>query len=153
LINSWKAGGALNNAIASRIIDYYLALPTRDYSAEFHESWKRSMQQQVEAVRKFEASQFKGTTPTLPLSQYAGVYRDKLGLDVKVWLEGDTLRLQYGGGEIAVLSHWHRDTFRAQWQNPLHAEQRSALVQFNMSPQGTIAELTMDLGDRIIARR
>src|SRR6266550_2098075 len=153
LINSWKAGGPLNNAIASRIMDYYLGLPTRDYSAEYRESWKRSMQQQVEAVRTFEASQLKGTTPTLPLSQYAGVYRDKLGRDVKVWLEGDTLRLQYGGGEIAVLSHWHRDTFRAQWQNPLHAEQRSALVQFNMSPQGTIAELTMDPGDRIIARR
>lgn len=153
LINSWKAGGPLNNAIASRIIDYYLALPTRDYSAEYHESWKRSIQQQVETVRKFEASQLKGTAPTLPLSQYAGVYRDKLGLDVKVWLEEDTLRLQYGGGEIAVLSHWHRDTFRAQWQNPLHAEQRSALVQFNMSPQGTIAELTMDPGDRIIAHR
>src|SRR6266480_1091607 len=151
LVNSWKAGPALNNAIASRIVDYYLGIPTRDYSAEYHESWRRSVQQQIEATRKFEASQLKGTTPTLSLSQYAGVYRDKLGLDVKVWLEGDTLRLQYGGGEIAVLSHWHRDTFRAQWQNPLHAEQRSALVQFNMSPQGTIAELTMDPGDRIIA--
>ena len=153
LVNSWKAGPALNNAIASRIMDYYLGLPTRDYSAEYRESWKRSIQQQVEAVRKFEASQLKGTTPTLSLSQYAGVYRDKLGLDVKVWLEGDTLRLQYGGGEIAVLTHWHRDTFRAQWQNPLHAEQRSALVQFNISPQGTIAELTMDPGDRITAHR
>ncbi|OLD26306.1 MAG: hypothetical protein AUJ04_06125 [Acidobacteria bacterium 13_1_40CM_3_55_6] len=154
LINSWKAGPALNNAIASRIMDYYLGLTTRDYSAESRESWKRSMQQQVEAVRKFEASQLKGTTPTLPLSQYAGVYRDKLGLDVRVWLEGDTLRLQYGGGEIADLTHWHRDTFWARWQNPLHAEQRSTFVQFNMSPQGLIAEIQMDLsGDRITAHR
>src|SRR5256712_1290475 len=154
LINSWKAGPALNNAIASRIMDYYLGLTTRDYSAESRESWKRSMQQQVEAVRKFEASQLKGTTPTLSLSQYAGVYRDKLGLDVRVWLEGDTLRLQYGGGEIADLTHWHHDTFWARWQNPLHAEQRSTFVQFNMSPQGIIAELQMDLsGDRITARR
>src|SRR5437016_2589550 len=70
LINSWKAGGPLNNAIASRIMDYYLGLPTRDYSAEYRESWKRGLQQQIEATRKFEASQLKGTTPTLPLSQY-----------------------------------------------------------------------------------
>src|SRR5947209_4696522 len=86
LTNSWKAGGAaLNNAIASRIVDYYLGLPTRDYSAEYHESWTRSLQQSIEATRKFEASQLKGTTPTLALSGYAGAYRDKLGLDVKVW--------------------------------------------------------------------
>ena len=155
LTNSWKAGGAaLNNAIASRIVDYYLGLPTRDYSAEYRESWTRSLQQSIEATRKFEASQLKGTTPTLSLSQYAGVYRDKLGLDVKVWLEGDTLRLQYGGGEIAVLTHWHHDTFWARWQNPLHADQRSTFVQFSLSPQGTVAELQMDLSnDRIAARR
>ena len=153
LVNSWKAGAPLNNAIVSRITDYYLGLPTRDYSAEFRESWSRSMQQQADAVSRFEASRIKDTKPTLPISQYAGVYRDRLGLDVKVWLEGDTLLLQYGGGEIAVLTHWHHDTFRAQWKNPLYAEQRSALVQFNMSPQATIAELTMNPGDQITARR
>jgi hypothetical protein len=64
------------------------------------------------------------------------------------------LRLQYGGGEIAGLTHWHHDTFWARWQNPLHAEQRSTFVQFSLSPQGTIAELQMDpFGDRINARR
>src|SRR5437016_1862591 len=154
LINSWKAGPALNNAIASRIMDYYLGIPTRDYSAEYYEPGTRILQHSIEATRKLEASQLKGTTPTLPLSQYAGVYRDKLGLDVKVWLEGDSLRLQYGGGEIAVLTHWHHDTFWARWQNPLHAEQRSTFVQFSLSPQGTVAELQMDLsGDRITAHR
>jgi Domain of unknown function (DUF3471) len=150
---TWKAGAVLNGLIASRIIDYYLGLPTRDYSAEFRESCTRSMQQQAEAVRNFEASRLKDTKPTLPLSQYAGVYRDKVGLDVKVWLDGDNLRLQYGGGEIAVLTHWHYDTFRAQWQNPLHEEQRSALVQFNLSPQGRVAELSLNPGDLITARR
>jgi CubicO group peptidase (beta-lactamase class C family) len=154
LINSWKAGGsAINAAIASRIMDHYIGLPTRDYSAEFRDSWTRSIEQQNEAIRKFEASRIKETKPTLPLSQYVGVYRDKLGLEVKVWLEEDTLRLQYGGGEVAILSHWHHDTFRARWENPLHAEQRSALVQFSMSPQATIVELTLNPGDQITARR
>lgn len=83
----------------------------------------------------------------------AASLRDKLGLEVKVWLEGDAFRLQYGGGEIAVLTHWHYNTFMAQWINPLYAEQRSALVQFNMSPQGAVVELTMNPGDQITARR
>lgn len=154
LINSWKAGGAaINGAIASRIMDHYLGLRTRDYSAEFRDSWTRTLQQQADAIRQFEASRIRDTKPTFQLSQYAGMYRDKLGLEVKVWLEGDTLRLQYGGGEIAILTHWHHDTFRARWENPLLAEQRSALVQFNMSPQATVVELTLNPGDQITARR
>ncbi|HKO60676.1 MAG TPA: serine hydrolase [Pyrinomonadaceae bacterium] len=154
LINSWKAGGAaINGAIASRIMDYYLDLPTRDYSAEFRQSWTKSIQQQTDAIRTFEASRIKETRPTLPISQYAGVYRDKLGLEVKVWLEGDALRLQYGGGEVAVMTHWHHDTFRARWENPLLAEQRSTLVQFSLSPQATVVELSLNPGDQITARR
>ena len=153
LVNSWKAGAPLNLAIASRILDHYLGLPTRDYSAESREGWSRSMQQQADAVRMFFESQITGTKPSLPISKYEGVYRDRLGLEVKIWLDGDTLRLQYGGGEIAVLTHWHYDTFRAQWENPLLAEQRSSLVQFNLSPQATVVELSMNPGDQIIARR
>ncbi len=155
LVNSGKVGGAaFNGAIASRIMDYYLGLATRDYLAEYHESRTRNIQRQAEEQSLLEASRIKNTTPTFPLSQYAGVYRDKLGLDVKLWLEGDSLRLQYGGGEIAILMHWHHDTFRTQWQNPLTNEERATFVQFNMSPQGTVAELQMELfGDRITARR
>ncbi|MGH9948574.1 MAG: DUF3471 domain-containing protein, partial [Pyrinomonadaceae bacterium] len=153
LINSWKAGGPLSGGIAARIIDTYLGLQTRNYGREFRASWTESLQRQADEERRFDESRIKGSTPTFPLSQYAGTFHDKLGLDVNVWVEGTTLRLQYGGGEIAILTHWHRDTFMARWQNPLHAEQRSALVQFNMSPEGTIVELTMAPGDRITARR
>jgi CubicO group peptidase (beta-lactamase class C family) len=155
LSNSWKGGTALNIAIASRIVDYYLGLPTtRDYVGEFRESSMRSTQQQMEALRQFEASQIRNTKPTLPLAEYAGVYRDQFGLEVKVWLEGDHLRLQYGGGEVAEVIHWNYDTFRVRWDNPLHADQRSTLAQFVLSPQGKVSEIQMDFfGDRLIGRR
>jgi hypothetical protein len=130
---------------------YYLGLPTRDYGAEFREPCRGVCSNRPTRYASLEPRGSK--TPTLPLSQYAGVYRDRLGLEVKVWLEGDALRLQYGGGLSAALTHWHHDTFRAQWENPLHAEQRSALVQFDMSPQATVVELTMNPGDQITARR
>jgi len=108
----------------------------------------------MEGVRQFEATQIKNTKPTLPLAEYAGVFRDQLGLDVKVWLEGDRLKLQYGGGEIADVTHWNYDTFRVRWQNPLHADQRSTLAQFVLSPQGKVSEVQMEFfADRIIARR
>jgi CubicO group peptidase (beta-lactamase class C family) len=154
LSNSWKTGAQLNIALASRIADHYLGLPTRDYAQEFREWSKRSTQQQIDGVRKFEASQIKDTKPTLPLAQYAGVFRDQLGLEVGVFLEGDQLRLQYGGGEFAAVTHWHYDTFLVRWLNPLHADQRSTLAQFVLSPQGKVSEVQIEFfGDRIIARR
>jgi hypothetical protein len=108
----------------------------------------------MEAVRQFEASQIKNTKPTLPLAEYAGVFRDQLGLELKIDVEGDHLRLQYGGGEIADVTHWNYDTFLVRWQNPLHAEQRSTLAQFVLSPQGKVSEVQMDFfGDRMVARR
>lgn len=154
LSNSWKGGAVLNNAILSRIVDHYLGLPTRDYAQEFHEWSKRSTQQQMEAVRQFEASQIRNTKPSLPLAEYAGVFRDQLGLEVRLWLEGGQLRLQYGGGEIADVTHWNYDTFRVRWQNPLHADQRSTFAQFVLSPQGKVSEVQIEFfNDRIIARR
>ena len=154
LSNSWKGGAALNNAILSRIVDHYLGLPTRDYVAEFREWSMRSTQQQMEGLRQFQATQIRNTKPTLPQSEYAGVFRDQLGLEVKIWLEGDQLKLQYGGGETAAVTHWNYDTFRVRWENPLHADQRSTFVQFLLSPQGKVSEVQIEFfNDRIIARR
>ena len=154
LANSWKGGAALNIALVSRIVDFYLHLTTRDYVHEIRESSTRNIQQQHEALRQFEASRINNTKPTLPLTEYVGVFRDQLGIDVKIWLEGDRLKLQYGDGENAVVTHWNYDTFRVRWHNQLHADQRSTFAQFVLSPQGKVSEIQIDLmGDRIIARR
>ncbi|HEY5885504.1 MAG TPA: serine hydrolase [Pyrinomonadaceae bacterium] len=154
LSNSWKGGAPLNIAIVSRIVDHYLNLPTRDYVAEFREWSTRSTQQQMDGVRQFLASQIKNTKPTLPLSEYAGVFRDQLGLEIKLSLEGDHLKLQYAGGESATVTHWNYDTFLVRWDNPLHADQRSTLAQFVLSARGKVSEVQMEFsGERIIARR
>ena len=154
LINSWKVGSPLNGGIASRIIDHYLGAPARDYSAELRDWWARDEQRQTEEERTLEASRLPNTAPSLPLSAYAGVFQDRLGLDVKVWLEADTLRLQYGGGEIATLVPWHHDTYRARWQNPLHAKALSTFVLFGLDPRGKIDRLHMEpFGDEVDARR
>jgi hypothetical protein len=148
LVNSWKISGIFNNAIVSRILDHYLGLTTRDYLAEYRESWTRDAERAVTESRALEASRIAHTKPTLPLASYAGAYRDQLGLDVNVRLEGDTLRLQYGGGATAALTHWQYDTFRARWG------ERATFVQFGLSPQGTVGELKMELyRDRIVANR
>src|SRR5207253_3524095 len=101
-----------------------------------------------------EAARLSNTASSLPLAAYSGVFRDRLELDIKVWLEADSLRLQYGGGEIATLAHWHHDIFRARWQNALHAQELPMFVSFGLDAQGKVDRLHMDpYGDEVDARR
>jgi hypothetical protein len=154
LINSWKGGSPLNGGIASRIIDHYLGLSTRDYSAEVRESWAREQQAAAEWQRSLDQARLPETRPSLPLGAYTGVFRDRLGLDARVWLEADSLRLQYGGGEIATLEHWHHDTWRVRWQNPFHAKILPTFAAFGLDPEGKIDRLHMDpYSDEIDLRR
>jgi len=76
LTNSWRTSVFLNLALAERISDCYLHLSTRDYAAEYRESWEKSEEQDVVQERALESARLKNTTPTLPLSAYAGEYRD-----------------------------------------------------------------------------
>jgi len=154
LINSWKARPALPGGIASRIIDHYLGEESRDYSTEARELYATEEKRRADFERELLASRLPGTTPSVPLAAYAGSYRDRLGLEARVWLEADTLRLQYGGGESAMLSHWHHDLFRARWSNPLHAELMSTFVSFGLDAEGKIDRLHMEPnGDEVDARR
>jgi CubicO group peptidase (beta-lactamase class C family) len=154
LVNSWKAGAALNGAIASRITDHYLGLSSRDHVAEFRDWWTKSEARRADAERALESVRRSDTKPSLPLAACAGRYEDPLGLEVEVWVEADTLRLRYGGGETATLSHWHHDTYRARWENPLHAKILSMFVSFDIDPRGEVDRLHMDpYGEDVDARR
>jgi hypothetical protein len=82
------------------------------------------------------------------LPAYAGTFSDDLGLSWFVRLDGDTLLLQYQRGDVAALAHWHHDTFRARWRNPLHADdgERPLFVSFGISARGAVERLFMDPG-------
>jgi CubicO group peptidase (beta-lactamase class C family) len=154
LTNTRKVGVPFNGAVANRIIDHYLSVATRDYVTELRDSWDKELQQHEAEKRATEASRLSSTTPSLPLSAYAGVYRDRLGLDVVVTLNNGSLRLQYGGGEVAQLAHWHHDTFRLQWETALHAAEWPAFIRFDISPLAQADSLHTQLfGDLIEATR
>jgi hypothetical protein len=154
LVNSWKVGAPLNGAIAARIMDHYLGAPAQDHVAELRSWWEGEERQRQAAERDLETARLSGTRPSLPLDAYAGVFRDPLGLDVEVWLEADTLRLRYGGGEKATLAHWHHDMYRVRWENPLHAQILSMFVTFGIDAHGKVDRLRMNpYGEDVEARR
>lgn len=158
LVNSWKAGGPFNHAIALRVIDHYLGVEPRDYAAEARAERLAGVASRARQERDLTASRQTGTAPSLPLSGYAGSYRDRYELPWIVSLGAATLLLRYANGDIANLEHWHHDTFRMRWSSPLRADdgERPLFVRFAVSAAGVADTLTLDpglFGEAATARR
>jgi hypothetical protein len=151
--NTWRTSVLLNLALTNRLIDHYLGLPTRDYVAEYRTSWQRSEEDDAAEEVALEADRLKHAAPHLPLSAYAGQYRDQLGLDVVVTLEPDGLKLRYAGGAPGSLKHWHGDAFRLTWANPF-SQARATFVSFALDAKGKVSGLSSEiLHDKIDAAR
>jgi len=142
--NTWRTGVLLNLALTNRLVDHYLGRPIKDHVAEFRGSWEKSEKDDAAEEAALEAGRLKQTSPHLPLSAYAGQYRDQLGLDVIVTLEQDGLKLRYAGGAPASLKHWHGDTFRASWANPF-SQGRAVFVAFAVDATGKVNRLSCEI--------
>ena len=145
LVNSWSAP-FLHGAIVSRILDQLLDEQPRDWSVEAITAMQKS------SVLP-ERPRTPGTKPSRPLDAYAGTYEDPLYGAMTVRHEEGKLSLQFAGGEIADLEHWHHDTFLARWRDRVF-EDRDALVAFGLDATGRPRRLEFRTGrDEIAAVR
>lgn len=127
-----------------RVVDAYLDVPETDWSEEFRavadsmEAEGEKQEQQLRDARK------EGTSPSLEPAAYAGTYTDSLYGDLEVTEDGGELALSFHSLE-ADLEHWHLDTFRADWQNPLASQQGlpASLLTFRLDARGQVASLDM----------
>jgi hypothetical protein len=151
LVNSWRAP-IIHGAIANRIIDAYLGLTTRDYSGELLRG--DSARRRPDGHAQMEATRVKGTRPSRPLNEYAGVYVDSLYGPFTIRFDRDSLTLQMGRGEIADLEHWQYDTFHVTWQTPLFREGFMTLATFALDANGKPVSFRMRLNrDPVAAER
>ena len=163
---------SLPEALVFRVLDDYLsagasdttvpaakaakaARPAKDWSGLRLKASLARRARVAEAERAAEAARVQGTRPTLPLERYAGTYEQPLlGIvTVSSPAAGDgRVTVQVGRGQIGDLSHWHYDTFRITWRNPLFG---TALATFALDPSGAPSRLFIEeLGDfrRVAAR-
>jgi CubicO group peptidase (beta-lactamase class C family) len=130
----------LRHAIMYDVFDRYAGKPDRDWSAEFLELYASLRKEGEEARAKKEAARVAGTTPSLPLARFAGVYSDPLHGDVTVSNGSNGLRLEYGSAFTGALEHWHYNTFRANWRATWRSPE---LVNFTLDADGRPAALEM----------
>ena len=128
----------LQSALMYRVFDALLGVPETDWSAEYLTLDRRSNQRAQERQRELEEARMEGTEPSLARDAYAGTYADSLYGQMVVSQEDGGLVLRYTPDYTADLSHWHHDTFRAQWRRPGYGH---SFVTFTLDPRGQVESM------------
>jgi CubicO group peptidase (beta-lactamase class C family) len=142
VLTNMESGGAFNS-ITRHVLDHYLGARAPDYAAIYKRQEARGASSADSVVRAAFARRDSLSTPSLPLSRYAGTYSDPWYGDVTIALEGGKLVMRFAHTPQLVgdLAHFQHDTFVARWRE---REMRAdAYVTFALNPDGTIDQAKM----------
>lgn len=128
-------------AIANAAVDLYLGNPDRDWSALMLAAAKEAEGRAVAERKRRESERATGTSPSLALARYAGVYADSMYGDVEVKEQSGKLELQFGPHYTSKLAHWHFDTFESV---PRDAVLGRLVVRFVVDASGKPSALDID---------
>lgn len=129
---------AVYSALMYRVLDSYLGGPPRDWSGIFLEQTRAAEERQASAEAEVEAQRVSGTSPSLPLSRYAGTYQNEMYGDVVVTEENGRLFARYGNAFAGELEHWHFDTFAARWEDPALGR---SFISFSLTPMASVGRM------------
>jgi CubicO group peptidase (beta-lactamase class C family) len=128
----------IRHALMFKAIDLWLGTGTRDWSRDLLAVYGRIRAQGDSAMAAVVKARVAGTSPSLPLEGYAGTYADSLYGSVQVKAENGGLHLIASSRLDAVLTHWHYDTFRGEWNRRW---QGPFLVTFGLDARGRVDRL------------
>jgi hypothetical protein len=142
VLTNQEATGAFQ-AVTYTILDHYLGAPETDWAAAFLALARKEEADAEETLKKAAGKRNANSRPSLPLSGYAGRYRDAWYGDISIEEHGGRLSIFFTHtAELAGdLEHWQYDTFVARWRNRTLAA--DAYVTFSLNPDGSIAEVKM----------
>ncbi|MFC4527137.1 serine hydrolase [Dyella halodurans] len=141
MLNSEDVGTLF--AVREHLLDSLLGLPSPDWIAGYKQVFDGINAEAVAALKSPAKATHAARGPSLPLSDYVGVYRDPwygtatLGRDGKGAL---TLSFDHSPGMHGTLEHVQYDTFRTHWAMP---DVEDAYVTFALKPDGSIDQMTM----------
>jgi CubicO group peptidase (beta-lactamase class C family) len=153
MVNTWGAP-FLHGALASRILDALLGIEKQtDYAGDSLKAQKRAVQKIEDDRAALDKTRVRGTKPSRPLQEYAGVYDHELHGAMDIRFENGKLTLKFGNGDTADLEHWHYDTFGVRWHDRVY-EWADTFATFALDAQGKPKSFEMRLSrDTISATR
>ncbi|MER3431229.1 MAG: serine hydrolase [Blastocatellia bacterium] len=130
----------------NKIRDLLLGAPDRDWIGEAVSRLTKQKATAVEEAKKQDAFRNENTRPTLPLSNYAGIYRDTMYGDISVSEENGRLVMRFlpAPNLVADLEHWHYDTFVIKWRPSVAYNFPRGFVTFTVDKNGKTDELKID---------
>ena len=131
-------------ALTNTLIDRFCSASKQDWPALYAEVEEEGRQAQARARQKREESRVAGTQPGLPLERTAGVYASDLLGEATVSRQngGLVLQLAVHPSYRGRLEHWHYDTYRCIWDDPVLGD---SLVPFISDGQGHAAEFRVTI--------
>ena len=131
---------SFTSALANRVLDRYLGIQDRPWDRMVREGYEAQFARVAAGQDSIHAARVEGTSPSLPLESYTGLFLDSLYAEAEVFLEDGSLVLRFWEDETQSLEleHWHFDTFRGHWRNPA---QREKFVWFTRAEDGGIDAL------------
>jgi CubicO group peptidase (beta-lactamase class C family) len=137
--NSEESG--LLTGLTFELLDHYLGLPRQDWPQAFSDFLAARRQAAVAALAA-PAAQPADVGPSLPLSGYAGDYRDPWFGTIAIRERNGTLAVEFPHwpGLSATLEHWQYETFRTRFNDP---GVEPAYVTFALDHEGEVNRITM----------
>ena len=139
-----NAGIEIALPLTAWIVDRYTGAKEVDWVSSYHKTLDELASKDGRLVSLKENS-IKNTTPSLPLSHYAGVYTNDLVGKLVVLAKKDGLSFKLGGNITGTLDHLHFDTFLIEVTSPLGTFTRDyndGVMQFSLNTGGSIKSLT-----------
>lgn len=99
------------------VLQSYLGLDHHDMSKLIYNDMKGREKKSGIIEKKLRATRKPGTKAPLPISSYAGFYKDRFDGTALVRVENEHLVLRLGNPNFTGdLEHWHDNTFRVTWR-------------------------------------
>ena len=136
--------GVAFNAVTYRALDMMLGRSGHDWLKAYAASYAKSQADADTSWQKHVAARAANSTPSLPLANYAGTYRDPWYGDVLIRQGAKGLELQFSKTAelLGDIEHWQHDSFIVRWRDRgLNAD---AFVNFSLDADGKIREMRME---------
>jgi CubicO group peptidase (beta-lactamase class C family) len=143
ILTNQQSGYAFN-ALYREILTNYLDLPARDWVSYYADLHSKRLAKEKARLAKNNANKAKNSTPSLPLTAYAGTYKDAWYGNINITEKHGKLVMQFSNTKSLVgeLEHYQYNTFIVRWYD--RTLEADAFVNFNLTVDGKIANATMN---------
>ena len=131
--------------LSFKILDSYLSTENTDWSAKFFEIIEKNKEEENKKKEEAIRNHLTGTSPTLPLEKYSGIYNSEIYGEARVEIIDNQLNLRFVPTPIfhSPLEHWEYNTFTIKFPDvPSLPEGKAAFI---LNPETGVEKMLIDV--------